>query len=203
MVGFVISYAKDYSKIVEIPKNCLILPWVPQFDLLASGKVNLFITHSGWNSFCESLFNAIPMINCGWAIDRFDSSFLAEFRKVGKTIQSKAEFTADNLLKVSQEIINDPSYKENALKYSKMLKKSDPEGKIVDAVKMYFEMGIENLVLEDFYNLCWFQKIYLDIYVFWLGCTVFLIWFALIVFKLIWKNLILCFGVHAIEEKEN
>jgi hypothetical protein len=188
-VGFIISYSKKTLNSAEIPKNCLVLPWVPQTDLLASGKVDIFITHSGWNSFCESVFYGVPMITCGWSIDRMDNAFLVELRKIGKAIQNKEEFTADNLLIVIQDVLNNPIYKQNSLKYSKMLQKWDSEGKIIDAIKLYFEMGIENLVMENYYDLYWFQKCYLDIYVFCLGIFGFVVWIVFLICRILWRGI--------------
>ena len=44
----------DALENLQVPKNALCLPVMPQVDLLKSG-VDLFLTHGGQNSFMESL----------------------------------------------------------------------------------------------------------------------------------------------------
>lgn len=185
--AFIINYAKkERIDNIEIPKNCLILTWAPQFDILASGKVNCFITHAGWNSISEALYNGVPMITCGWTIDREGSALIVHERKVGISILKNADFKAKNIIAAIKGIFEDSSYKENAMKYSKMLKHLDSEGKIIEALKLYFEVGIENMGVENEYPIQWFQIQNLDIYCFLIAVVLLIIFIFIKIVEFIW-----------------
>ena len=55
----VIIRANDFSQSYT---NILVLPWIPQSELLASGQVCLLITHGGQASAMESIYNGVPMV---------------------------------------------------------------------------------------------------------------------------------------------
>lgn len=42
--------------------NGLVVPWVPQIDVLAHCAVGVFVTHGGWNSILESIAGGVPLI---------------------------------------------------------------------------------------------------------------------------------------------
>nr|AIU39033.1 UDP glucose-flavonoid 3-O-glucosyltransferase 1 [Narcissus tazetta subsp. chinensis] len=40
----------------------LVVPWVPQVEVLAHAAVGAFVTHGGWNSVLESITGGVPMV---------------------------------------------------------------------------------------------------------------------------------------------
>ncbi|KAE8246257.1 hypothetical protein A4X13_0g5871 [Tilletia indica] len=58
---------------------CATAAWIPQEAVLKHKAVGAFITHGGWNSTCEAIGAATPMIFWPFAIDQpFNSSLLSE-----------------------------------------------------------------------------------------------------------------------------
>ncbi|KAF0290809.1 UDP-glucuronosyltransferase 1-7C [Amphibalanus amphitrite] len=53
-----------------IPSNILPSKWLPQQDLLASGKCRLFISHGGYASLVESVCHGVPMVMLPVSIDQ-------------------------------------------------------------------------------------------------------------------------------------
>jgi len=47
---------------LTLEQNVLLSDWVPQKELLQSGKVSIFYSHGGFNSVFESLEAGVPMI---------------------------------------------------------------------------------------------------------------------------------------------
>lgn len=45
-----------------VSDNMLVRKWFPQQDILASGRVRLFITHGGLNGLLEAIYHAVPVI---------------------------------------------------------------------------------------------------------------------------------------------
>jgi len=46
----------------DVPENVLLLPWLPQQDLLGHPKARLFITHGGIFSNQEAVYHGVPLI---------------------------------------------------------------------------------------------------------------------------------------------
>jgi hypothetical protein len=101
--------------------RAMILPWIPQNDLLADPRVRLFISHGGLNSLIESVYHAKPLIIFPFASDQPANAATAELR--GFAIRmSIAEFTVDELTINIEKILNNATYRENAELASRILR---------------------------------------------------------------------------------
>ncbi|XP_052076357.1 UDP-glucuronosyltransferase 2B31-like [Mytilus californianus] len=63
------EYEKEYG-------NILLLPWLPQNDLLGHVKTKLFITHCGKSSVFEALYHGVPMLAFPIALDQKSNAAL-------------------------------------------------------------------------------------------------------------------------------
>ena len=54
------------------------MTWIPQNDLLANDRVQLFITHGGFNSLIEAVYHAKPVIMFPIALDQPNNAATAQ-----------------------------------------------------------------------------------------------------------------------------
>jgi hypothetical protein len=102
-------------------ENVMILPWIPQNDLLADPRVRLFISHGGLNSLVESVYHAKPLIIFPFAFDQPANAVAAESK--GYAIRMNiAEFTSDELIANIEQILNNATYRDKAELASRILR---------------------------------------------------------------------------------
>ena len=127
----VILKLKDTS--VSLPKNFMAMGWVPQLDLLASGKLDLFISHCGNNGRIELSYYNVPVLCVPLFADQLLNSEIIKFKKFGdtllkeeivdeKTVIDKVEYMLEsknkfksNLEAMSYIVKNDPARAKDKL----------------------------------------------------------------------------------------
>ncbi|XP_055356952.1 uncharacterized protein LOC129602035 [Paramacrobiotus metropolitanus] len=68
--------------------NYLILPWVPQKQVLAHKATAIFVSHCGWNSTLESLSNGIPIVAWPGFGDQIANAGLVERLDAGMLVKA-------------------------------------------------------------------------------------------------------------------
>lgn len=53
---------RSSTVVSDVPDNVLLVPWLPQQDLLGHPKARLFITHAGIFSNQEAVYHGVPLI---------------------------------------------------------------------------------------------------------------------------------------------
>ncbi|KJH48627.1 UDP-glucoronosyl and UDP-glucosyl transferase [Dictyocaulus viviparus] len=96
-MDYVIIWKDDELKNTTIA-NIHFYSWIPQVDLLADGRVKLFITHGGMNSIQEALLFGVPMITLPLFGDQDSNAAVAAERGFSITL---------NKLALTREIIID------------------------------------------------------------------------------------------------
>ena len=67
-IGIVLSIREEIlsdNEIKNFPMNVYLSRWVEQNNILGDSRINLFITHGGFNSVMESIYHGKPMIILG------------------------------------------------------------------------------------------------------------------------------------------
>ncbi|KAM6220578.1 UDP-glucuronosyltransferase 2B17-like [Rhynchocyon petersi] len=97
--------------------NTRLYEWLPQNDLLGHPKTKVFITHGGTNGIYEAIYHGIPMVGIPLFADQADN--LAHMKAKGAAVNLDMDkMTTRDLLSALKTVINDPFYKENAMRLS-------------------------------------------------------------------------------------
>jgi len=91
----------------------LVMSFVPQFDLLRSGKVSAFLSHCGGNSTIESLCQGVPMVGMPFLGDQYEWCESMINQGCGLQVH-KLYSSAAEIREALQKVVSTPSYKENA-----------------------------------------------------------------------------------------
>ncbi|XP_061995645.1 anthocyanidin 3-O-glucosyltransferase 2 [Rosa rugosa] len=79
--------------------NGMVVPWVPQPQVLAHGSVGAFVTHCGWNSVLESVAGGVPMICRPFFGDqKLNARMVEDEWKIGLKLEHGV-FTKNGMLK--------------------------------------------------------------------------------------------------------
>jgi len=91
----------------------LILPWIPQYDLLADSRIKAFISHAGFNSIIESVYHSKPLVLFPIGLDQ-PANAAAAVSKGFAVRMDIGDFTSELLLANIEKLLADPTYTQNA-----------------------------------------------------------------------------------------
>ncbi|XP_067262853.1 UDP-glucuronosyltransferase 2C1-like isoform X1 [Chanodichthys erythropterus] len=158
-------YAGD--KPDTLGENTRIYEWIPQNDLLGHPKTRAFITHGGTNGIYEAIYHGVPMVGIPLFADQPDN--LAHMKAKGvAVVMDFNRMQIQDLVDGLNAVINDPSYKENAMHLSRI--HHDRPMKPLDESVFWIEFvmrnkGAKHLRVEA-HNLTWYQYHCLDVFAF-------------------------------------
>ncbi|KAG5673617.1 hypothetical protein PVAND_003646 [Polypedilum vanderplanki] len=101
------------------PGNIKISSWLPQRDILAPQNIKLFITHGGLLGTTEAVVEGVPILGIPVFGDQKMNMAKASARGYGIKLVYK-ELNERNFAEAIEELLNNPTYKETAVKVSKM-----------------------------------------------------------------------------------
>ncbi|XP_021332080.3 UDP-glucuronosyltransferase 2A1 isoform X1 [Danio rerio] len=148
-------------------QNTKIFEWMPQNDLLGHPKTRAFITHGGTNGIYEAIYHGVPMVGIPLFGDQPDNMVHMTTRGAAVVMDFNSMQTQD-LVDGLNAVINDPSYKENAMRLSRI--HHDRPMKPLDESVFWIEFvmrnkGAKHLRVEA-HNLTWYQYHCLDVFAF-------------------------------------
>lgn len=114
-VQLVISHGggMDEASIQQLPGSPLVVPYAPQYELLA--KAQLTITHAGLNTVLDSLSHGVPLVAIPITYEQPAIASRLEWLNVGEVIPLKQVSVAKIKSKIEQ-VLGESVYKENAVK---------------------------------------------------------------------------------------
>lgn len=162
----------DGKKPDTLGPNTRLYKWIPQNDLLGHPKTKAFITHGGTNGIYEAIYHGIPMIGIPLFADQADNISRMQAKGAGVIVDFRTISSTD-LLKALKTVIYDPSYKENAMKLSRI--HHEQPMKPLDRAVFWIEFVMRHKGAKHLrpasYNLNWFQYHSLDVIGFLLACV--------------------------------
>uniref|UniRef100_A0A158QJQ4 UDP-glucuronosyltransferase n=1 Tax=Haemonchus placei TaxID=6290 RepID=A0A158QJQ4_HAEPC len=102
---YVILWKED-RKFNITNSNIFYYDWIPQVDLLADGRVKLFITHAGMNSIQEALLFGVPMVTVPLFADQYTNAAVAEERGFSVTL-NKLSLSREDIIKAINTVLGD------------------------------------------------------------------------------------------------
>nr|AAI54655.1 Zgc:172315 protein [Danio rerio] len=149
-------------------ENTRIYKWIPQNDLLGHPKTRAFITHGGTNGIYEAIYHGVPMVGIPLFGDQPDNMVHMTTRGAAVVVDSIKSMQPQELVDKLNTVINDPSYKENAMRLSRI--HHDRPMKPLDESVFWIEFvmrnkGAKHLRVEA-HNLTWYQYHCLDVFAF-------------------------------------
>lgn len=101
----------------NLGNNTLLVKWLPQNDLLGHPKIKAFVAHCGTNGIYESIYHGVPIIGMPLLFDQFENALRLEVRGAAKVVHA-ANLTSQNFLEAIQEVLHNPSYRNNMKRLS-------------------------------------------------------------------------------------
>ncbi|KAM4854659.1 UDP-glucuronosyltransferase 2B31-like [Thomomys bottae] len=152
--------------------NTRLYKWIPQNDLLGHPKTKAFITHGGTNGVYEAIYHGVPMVGIPLFGDQPDN--IVRVQAKGAAVQLDfTTFSSKDLLNALTTVINNPSYKENAMRLSRI--HHDQPVKPLDRAVFWVEFVMRHKGAKHLrpaaLDLNWFQYHSLDVIGFLLACV--------------------------------
>ena len=122
-VQVVLSVGKNISpeNLGRIPSNTIVVRSAPQIELLK--RAALCITHAGLNTVLESLAHGVPMVAIPIGYDQPGAAARIAHHGVGEFIELD-DLTTKRLKALIEKVMQDPSYRERADYFQKVISKT-------------------------------------------------------------------------------
>ncbi|KAM9366678.1 UDP-glucuronosyltransferase 2C1-like [Symphorus nematophorus] len=153
------------DKPAALGSNTLIVDWMPQNDLLGHPKIKLFVAHGGTNGVQEAIYHGIPVVGLPVFFDQYDNLLRLKERGAAKILTLATVDKNDNFLEAIQEVLNEPSYRMNMQRLSRLHR--DQPVKPLDSALFWIEFvmrhkGAAHLKTESF-RLPWYSYHSVDV----------------------------------------
>ncbi|XP_067886554.1 UDP glucuronosyltransferase 2 family, polypeptide A5 isoform X1 [Heterodontus francisci] len=163
------SYAGEQPK--ALAPNTKLYKWLPQNDLLGHPKTKVFITHGGTNGIYEAIYHGVPLIGIPLFADQPDN--MAHMKAKGAAMVLEfATLNTQDLVDALNTVINDPRYKENAVKLSQIQHDQPmrPLERAVFWIEFVMRHGGAKHLRPAAHSLSWYQYHCLDVVAFLCAC---------------------------------
>jgi len=148
----------DPEQIGPAPNNAIIVKRAPQLELLKRSSV--CITHAGLNTVLEALTQGVPQAAIPVALDQPGVAARIADKKTGVVI-SLAEFTAEHLSTLLNEVLNNSTYRANARRLQKAI--AEANGLSVAADLIEESLGVSKKVSKRIWRAAGSDNLSMDL----------------------------------------
>ena len=131
----------DPKRIGPVPNNAIVVMRAPQLELLK--RATVCITHAGLNTVLESLAQGVPQLAIPITYDQPGVAARIAHKRTG-VVTSLDKLTADHLAVLLNEVLTNPTYRENACKLQKAI--AEANGLSVAADLIEESLGVRKKV---------------------------------------------------------
>ena len=137
-VQLILSVGNNISpeSLGRIPANAIVVRSAPQIELLK--RAALCITHAGLNTVLESLAQGVPMVAIPIAYDQPGTAARIAYHGVGELVELD-ELTTEGLRGLTEKVLQDPSYRERAGYFRKVISKTRGLDVAVNIIEQAFQ----------------------------------------------------------------
>jgi zeaxanthin glucosyltransferase len=122
----------DPKQIGPAPNNAIIAKRVPQLELLK--QTTVCITHAGLNTVLESLAQGVPQLAIPVTYDQPGVAARIAHHKTG-VVTSLDKLTADHLALLLEEVLTNPTYRENSHRLQKAIAEANGLSRAADLIE--------------------------------------------------------------------
>ena len=148
-VQLVLSVGKNINRenLGPIPSNTIVVRSAPQIELLK--RAALCITHAGLNTTLESLAQGVPMVAIPIGYDQPGTAARIAHHGTGEYMEVD-ELTTDRLRSLIEKVLQNPSYREQAEYFQKVISKTRGLDAAADVIERAFqEYDTDNLANKE------------------------------------------------------
>jgi zeaxanthin glucosyltransferase len=137
-VQVVLSVGKNIhpQNLGPIPSNTIVVRSAPQIELLK--RAALCITHAGLNTTLESLAHGVPMVAIPMGYDQPGTAARIAHHGTGEFVEVD-ELTTDCLRGLIEKVLQNPSYRERAHYFQKVISKTRGLDVAADIIEQAFQ----------------------------------------------------------------
>uniref|UniRef100_A0A3B5PTX8 UDP-glucuronosyltransferase n=1 Tax=Xiphophorus maculatus TaxID=8083 RepID=A0A3B5PTX8_XIPMA len=197
--GIAAAFAKLPQKVIwsfrgpkpsTLGNNTLLTEWMPQKDLVGHPKVKLFVSQGGTNGVQEALCHGVPVVGFPLVYDQYDNLLRLQEKGGAKILTLRAVDTDDGFLKAMQEVLNEPSYRQNMQRLSRLHR--DQPMKPIDTALFWIEYvirhkGAAHLKAQS-NRMPWYVYHSVDVVLFLTGAVMLTLLATVMFIRCLWKS---------------
>jgi zeaxanthin glucosyltransferase len=126
----------DPDDLRPIPSNVTIVNTAPQIELLK--RAALPITHAGLNTALEALAQGVPIVAIPIAFDQPGVAARVAYHRVGEFVEI-GDLTAERLAQLIQKVRQNPSYRDKARYFQKVIAQTQGLELAADVIERAFK----------------------------------------------------------------
>jgi len=128
----------DPNDLEPIPPNTIVVPTAPQIELLK--RATLCITHAGQNTTLEALVEGVPLVAIPIGYDQPGVASRIAYHGVGEFVEL-GDLSKQRLLKLIAKVTSNPSYRDKARWFQKVLQEKRGLDVAADIIEQVFRVA--------------------------------------------------------------